>query len=267
MHTNPFLVVANWKMNPLTIREAERLIRNFEAGIEKIGKNDFLKKVELVICPPFPYLGRINKSKFFKLGSQNIHFEARGAFTGEVSIRMVEDAGAKFTIIGHSERRINFGETDTQVNLKLKAALQSSLCPIICVGESFEERKNGETTQVIAKQIKKALEKVSILSLPRIVVAYEPIWAISTSKNASCEVDNANDIMGIMILIKKIISEIYQKDVASRVRIIYGGSVNPGNVSDLLEINSLSGVLVGGASLSAFDFLPILKKAYEREVK
>lgn len=267
MNKNSFLVVANWKMNPITQREAGRLVASFESEITKIAGSDFLNKVEVVVCPPFPYLGKLGKSKYFKFGAQNIHWEPRGAFTGEVSIRMVEDLGTKFVIIGHSERRINFNETDKTVNLKVLSVLKSSLFPIICVGESLEERKKGQTTQVIAEQIKKALNKVSILNLPKITIAYEPIWAISTSKNTLGFTENTNDIMGVSILIKKIIGEIYQKDVADRVRIIYGGSVNRNNIDSIVEIGNISGVLVGGASLSTFEFLPIIKKAYERELK
>ncbi len=266
MSKNTFLVVANWKMNPLTLKEAERLVKNFEGGIERLNKRDFWEKINLIICPPAIYLGRLGRGKHYSLGIQNIYSETRGAFTGEIAVRMAEDAGARYALIGHSERRIHFGETDEQVNLKLHACVKSLMTPIVCVGENLEERNNGETTRVISRQIRSAFHRISILNLPKIVIAYEPVWAISTMKSgSSAEIDDPNDIMGIVILIKKVLSDIYQKDVADRVRIIYGGSVNPTNIASLLEVNTLSGVLVGGASLTVFDFLPILRKAYGRE--
>jgi triosephosphate isomerase (TIM) len=265
MKIKSLLIAANWKMNPLTLKEAERIVRSLEQGVNAMKKKDFNDKIDLVICPPMAYLNGLPQSRLWELGAQNVHWEMRGAFTGETAIRMVEDAGCKYVILGHSERRKYFGETDEIVNLKLRSIVKTSIKPIICVGETKEQRDKNQTTKVIRNQLESIFQNVSVLALPKIVVAYEPVWAISTMGNgtAAGEADDPNDVMGIIILIRKVLAEMYRSDVAEKVRIIYGGSVGLRNIDSFLDVEIIEGFLVGGASLSMFDFLPILRKAYD----
>jgi len=264
MKIKSLFVVANWKMNPLTLKEAERIVKSIDQGIRAMKRKDFSEKIELVICPPLIFLGRLPESNFGQWGAQNVHWQARGAYTGETAIRMLEDIHCKHVIIGHSERRKYFGETDETVNLKLKAVLKTSIKPIICVGETKEERDKNQTTKVIRKQLENIFRNISILDLPKITVAYEPIWAISTMRDGVANAaDDPNDVMGIIILIRKVLAETYRGDVAERVKVIYGGSVGLRNIDSFLEVDIVQGFLVGGASLTAFDFLPILRKAYD----
>jgi len=282
MKTKSLLIVANWKMNPLTAKEAERIIRSLEQGLKAMNKKDFDEKIELVLCPPSIFLSQIPNSKHYLLGSQNIHWEMRGAYTGETAIRMVEDAGCKYAIVGHSERRKYFGENDETINLKLRSILKTSLRPIVCVGETKEERDKNMTTKVIRGQLETIFQNVSILTLPKITVAYEPVWAISSMRDGVAgetlnhtvqgaapnrtvqgEADDPNDVMGIIILIRKVLAEMYRSDVAEKVRIIYGGSVGLRNIDSFLDVEIIEGFLIGGASLSMFDFMPILRKTYE----
>lgn len=265
MKNKPLLIAANWKMNPLTFKEGERIIKSLEQGIKAMNKKDFDEKIELVICPPAIFLGRLPMNKHWQFGAQNVHWELRGAYTGETAIRMAEDADAKYVIIGHSERRKYFGENDEAVNLKLQSILKTSLKPIICIGETREERDKNQTTRVIRKQLEVIFKGVSILSLPKITVAYEPVWAISTMNTEKGEViaDDPNDVMGIIILIRKVLTEMYRSEVTEKTRIIYGGSVNLKNIQSFLDVDIIEGFLIGGASLSMFDFLPILRKSYD----
>lgn len=262
MRSRSFLLAANWKMNPLTVKEAERIARSLEQGISGMKKKDFNQKIELVLCPPAIFLGCFMQGKYYKLGIQNIHGEPRGAYTGEIATRMAEDLGCKYVILGHSERRKYFGETDQSINLKLRGALKGSLNPIVCVGETKNERDKNQTTRIIKSQLERIFDKVSILALPRITIAYEPVWAISTAEGSN-GADNPNDVMGITILIRKVIAEMYRSDVTERVRTIYGGSVNAKNIESFLDLDILDGFLVGGASISTFDFLPIIRRVYE----
>jgi len=265
MKTKSLLIAANWKMNPLTLKEGERIVRSLEQGINAMKKKDFTEKVELVLCPPAAYLNGLPQSRLWRLGAQNVHWEMRGAFTGETAIRMVEDAGGEYVILGHSERRKYFGETDEIVNSKLKAVLKTSLKPIICVGETREQRDKNQTTKVIRQQLEAIFQNVSVLTLPKIAVAYEPVWAISSMGSGATagEADDPNDVMGIIILIRKVLAEIYRSNVAEKARVIYGGSVGLRNIDSFLDVDIIEGFLVGGASLSMFDFLPILRKAYD----
>jgi len=265
MNKRPFILAANWKMNPLTFPEADRLSRSIEEGVKRLKKPDFNRKVEIILCPPSIFLGRLKIGKYYNLGIQNIHWETRGAYTGEIAIRMAEDAGAHYAIMGHSERRKMFGETDQTVNFKLKSLLKTSINPIICVGENLEEREEGNTTKVISRQIRRILDGISILLVPKIIIAYEPVWAISSMQNNTSSMpDDPNNVMGITILIRKLISEMYRPEIADKISVIYGGSVNSKNVKGFLDIDILDGLLVGGASLSTLEFLPLVRKAYER---
>jgi len=263
MQTKPLFIAANWKMNPLTLKEAQRNTRSLELGINGMRKKDFAEKVELVLCPPAIFLNGLPESRLWRYGAQNIHWEMRGAYTGETAMRMVEDAGAKYTILGHSERRKYFGETDETVNKKLLSLLNTSLKPIICVGETKEQRDKNQTTKVIYRQLESIFKNVSVQNLSRITVAYEPVWAISSQGNGAAGVaDNPNDVMGIIILIRKALSEMYRSSMTEKIRIIYGGSVDLRNIDSFLEVEIIEGFLVGAASLSMFDFMPILRKAY-----
>jgi len=266
MKSKPFLLAANWKMNPLTVKEAERIARGVEQGIKGINKKDFTQKIELVVFPPAVFLNCFWESRYFKRGIQNVHWEPRGAYTGEITTRMAEDSGCKYVIIGHSERRKYFGENDKIVNLKLRTVLKGSLNPIVCVGETKEERDSNQTIKVIKRQLANIFDKISVLTLPRITVAYEPVWAISSMDRSKKNLaDDPDDVMGIVILIRKMLAQMFHSDVAERVRVIYGGSVTPKNTDDFLNLDILDGFLVGGASISMFDFLPIIRKVYDKQ--
>lgn len=260
MKTRSLFIAANWKMNPLTFKEAERIVKSLDQGIKAMNHKDFEKKLELVVCPPNIFMGRMPESKYWQLGAQNVHWEMRGAYTGETAIRMIEDVGCKYAIIGHSERRKYFGETNEIANLKLSALLKSSVKPIVCIGETKDERDKNLTTKVLRKQLEEIFKGISVLALSKVTVAYEPVWAISNG-NGNNIADDPNDVMGIVILIRKVLAEMYRSEVAEKVRVIYGGSVNLRNIDSFLEVDIIDGFLIGGASLSMFDFLPILRKS------
>jgi len=266
MNQKPFLVAANWKMNPATFQEAERLTKTISDGIKRMKKKDFDNFIKLALFPPAIYLGRFKPSRLWKWGIQNVHWDLRGPYTGEISSRMAEDMGCDYAIVGHSERRLNFGETDLTVNQKLKNILKGKLIPIVCVGENKREREQGKTTRVINEQLRTIFQTISILNIPRVVVAYEPLWAISTMKiGDKTKADDPNDVMGVTILIKKILAQMYRPEIANKVKVIYGGSVNPKNINSFLEIDILDGALIGGASIRTLDFLPLLRKIYEHK--
>ncbi len=264
MKKKEFMIAANWKMNPVTLKEAERMLDSLESGIERLKKKDFDSLVKLIVFPPAVYLGALNRRGSLDLGIQNIGWEWKGPFTGEISYPMAENLGCKHAIIGHSERRKFFGETDETVNLKLRTLLQGMLKPIVCIGETKEEREKNLTASTLKDQLKKIFDRVSILALPKITIAYEPIWAIGgMDKKGKSSPDSPDNIMGTAILIKKTLFEIYKSDVVSKVKILYGGSLDGKNVDEFLNIDLLDGFLVGGASLNTFEFLTIVRKAYE----
>ena len=244
------LIVANWKMNPQTYDEAEDLVKNIVKEVKKISD------VDIVICLPFTWLtdfSHKNKSNII-FGAQNCFYEEKGAYTGEISPLMLKNSGVEYVIIGHSERRKYFAETDEIINKKIKAAINVELEQIFCVGETDEERNNNNQEKVVERQIKEGLKDVAdILGM---VIAYEPVWAIGTGK--ACGVDDAKKMKEF---IEKIISEIYGKDVLNSVRIIYGGSVNSQNSSGYIKEAGYNGLLVGGASLNAEEFVKIVKSA------
>ncbi len=246
------LIVANWKCNPQTLQEAKRLFDLVKIGVKNI------KKVEEVICPPFIYLSAIKpyNHKVIKLGAQNCFWEKEGAYTGEISLSMLKDIGCKYVIVGHSERRGYFKETDEMINKKLKAVLKEKLTPILCVGETKEQRNNGETDKILRKQVETALKNVSSFKfqVSRLYIAYEPIWAIGTGE--PCDVEEAQKIG---LLIRKIILRLYSSKSAKNVQILYGGSVNSKNAAGYIKEAGLQGLLVGGASLKAKEFIKIIK--------
>ncbi len=240
------LIAANWKMNK-SIEEAINFIDSVKEDIKDTDK-------EILICPAFTAIHALVKrceNTNIMIGSQNMFYEDKGAFTGEISPVMIKDL-CRFVIIGHSERRQFFNETDDLVNRKLKKALEHSLCPILCIGENLEERENDKTFSVIEEQLKQALE--DILDISSITIAYEPVWAIGTGKTATPE--QAEEIH---IFIRKKIKEMYDENIASGIRILYGGSVKPENVKELMEKENIDGALVGGASLEPESFVKLIR--------
>lgn len=244
------LIVANWKMNPTSFKEA----RNLLLGIKKL-KNE--KIAEVVICPPFVFIRELKSlGAGLKIGAQNCFFEEKGAFTGEVSLLMLKEAGVEYIISGHSERRKYFGETDELINKKVKALLKNGLKPILCVGETEKERKMGVAKEVIKRQLFKGLEKIDDwkLRIKNLSVAYEPVWAIGTGN--PCLPKDAKEIF---IFIKKLLEEKFGKETAKKIRIIYGGSVNGENAKGYIKESGMQGLLVGGASLDQKEFIKIVK--------
>lgn len=227
------LIVANWKMNPVTIKEAEELFNSVKQGVKDV------ENAETVICPPFIYLPLL---KGLTLGAQDSYWEEKGAYTGEVSIAMLKEIGCKYVIIGHSERRKYFNETDEIVNRKVKTTLKAGLIPIVCIGETEEEREMDKTEGVLEEEIKQGLDKVDV---SKIVIAYEPIWAIGTGN--PCDVEEA-------LRMKEIIQKMLSKDI----RILYGGSAKANNAEGYLKQAGFNGLLVGGASLDPKEFIKIV---------
>jgi len=242
-------IIANWKCNPSTEKKAKQLFLSVKKGLKK------KENIEVVICPPFCYLPVINTNlSFLKLGAQNCFFEDKGAYTGEVSCEMLKSLKCKYVIIGHSERRKIFGETDEIINKKIRKALKFGLEPIFCIGETLEEKQQNNTFKILEKQIKKGLEKVSKKEIQKIIIAYEPIWAIGSDN--PCEEDQA---MTVALFIRKLISRLYNKQIAKKIRILYGGSTNSRNASNYLKNSEIQGLLVGGASLKAKEFIKMIK--------
>jgi triosephosphate isomerase len=248
------IVAGNWKMN-LDRAKARALA---EAVAARRGE---ASGVDLVLCPPSVYLETVADSLGLKggaspsgvsLGGQNACDKTSGAFTGEIAPPMLVDVGCRYVILGHSERRTLYGETDASVCAKVHATLAAGLTPIVCVGELLEEREAGRTSQVVTTQVKGSLAGISGADMPRIVVAYEPVWAIGTGKVATP--DQAQEVHA---LIRRLLAELSDPSTAAKVRIQYGGSVKPDNAKDLAARPDIDGALVGGASLKADDFLPI----------
>ncbi len=244
------IIAGNWKMNG-TLSETANLINGLKQKIISSSLNR-----EVVLCPPFTSLILANeliKDTPFKLGAQNVHFEAKGAYTGEVSAEMLKEAGCKYVIIGHSERRAYFYEDDVLINKKVKKAIATGLTVILCVGETLEEREKGITNQVVQSQTGGSLQNVSEKELEDVIIAYEPVWAIGTGKTATT--DQANEVHEY---IRSLISKSYSPAAAERIIIQYGGSVKPDNAKELLSMPHIDGALVGGASLKADDFAGIV---------
>ncbi len=242
------IIAGNWKMHK-TVSEAVSLVQELKPLVKDA-------KCDVVVCPTFlslPAVIEACRDTNIMVGAQNMHFETEGAFTGEVSPKMLKELGVDFVIIGHSERRQYFNETDNTVNKKLKAAIQYGLKPILCVGELLEEREKGITQEVLATQVKLDLAGILSDDVKNMVIAYEPIWAIGTGKTATAE--DANETIGF---IRTVIEKIYGKDVADSVRIQYGGSVKPSTIREQMEKEHIDGGLIGGASLKAQDFSAIV---------
>ena len=241
------IIAGNWKMHK-TIAEALEFVNEVKDRVN----ND---KVEAVICAPFTLLKDLKqatKGTNIKIGAQNMHFEEKGAFTGEISPLMLIELDMDYVVIGHSERRQYFNETDETVNKKVLKALEVGIDPILCVGETLEEREAGNTKDVCKVQVEKALENVSKEDLAKVVIAYEPVWAIGTGKTATSE--DANDVIAY---IREVVANLYG-ELANEVRIQYGGSVKPSNVAEIMNQSDIDGALVGGASLEANDYVELV---------
>ncbi|WP_100013246.1 triose-phosphate isomerase [Lentibacillus sediminis] len=244
------VIAGNWKMNK-TLTEANDFID------EVVKTAPQLEKTEAIVCAPFPFLASLvekTKGSQVKIGAQNMHFEDSGAFTGEVSPVMLKDLGVTHVVLGHSERREHFAETDESVNKKTHAAFNHGLTPIVCVGETLEQREANETMQHVENQIKKALDGLTDEQVAKTVIAYEPIWAIGTGKTASSK--DANEVCSH---IRQVVGKVTSEATADKVVIQYGGSVKPANVDELLAESDIDGALVGGASVEADSFLQLVE--------
>ncbi|MBI9085976.1 MAG: triose-phosphate isomerase [Desulfobacterales bacterium] len=249
MPTRTPLIAGNWKMYK-TVTEA------VATATELVGRVADADDVEIMVAPSFTALAAVASAlagSRIALGGQNLHWESEGAFTGEVSAPMLVSAGCSHVIIGHSERRQYFGETDETVNRRIRAALDAGLVPVFCVGETEAQRESGETFSVLDKQVQMGLEGFSLNELTGLVIAYEPVWAIGTGKTA-----NREQAQEVHRFIRELIEESFSIDLANAVRILYGGSVKPDNAADLMAMDDIDGALVGGASLKAETFSQIV---------
>ena len=248
----PF-IAANWKMNN-TVGDALKFVAAFTADLKAVGN------VDCVLAPPFTALYAMNEAlegTEIRLAAQNLYWEESGAFTGEIAPRFLADVGCSHVIVGHSERRQLFGETDETVNRRLRAALGNGLVPILCVGETLEEREANRTWDVIERQLKDGLKGIDLAACEDFVVAYEPVWAIGTGRTATPE-----QAQEIHAMIRAHLARAYGKDVAAKRRIIYGGSVKPSNSRELMTKDDIDGALVGGASLDPKQFAAIVRSAH-----
>jgi triosephosphate isomerase len=249
---NKKLVAGNWKMN-LNINDSEVLIKKLTEGIHE----SYFDKCDVLICPPFTSLmvtHSLLRGSKINLGAQNLHWENDGAYTGEISGSMLVSAGCEYVIIGHSERRQYFGETDETVNKKIKKALEFFLKPIVCVGESLEQRQSEKYKEIVTTQLRGAFNGITIEQMKNVVIAYEPVWAIGTGLNA-----NTEQIAEMNSIIQDIVKELYDDATAQSTLILYGGSVNDKNSEEIFSTEGVGGALIGGASLKSENFINIIK--------
>jgi len=244
------IIAGNWKMNK-TISESIDLANLIKRGLYDV------ENVEIVVCPPFTSLSDVKEiimDTNISMGAQDVYWEKEGAYTGQISPVMLRELGCKYVIIGHSERRQYFGETNTTVNKKVKAALSEKLLPIVCVGENLGERKAGRTFDVVKDHVENSLSGLSREDMKNITIAYEPVWAIGTGVNATKdEAEEAHKY------IRGLLKKMYDPELAEEIRIQYGGSVKPDNIKELKSEKDVDGALVGGASLKADSFIQIVK--------
>ena len=248
----PF-IAGNWKMN--TDSHTSVSIAKSIAS----GSSEFAGRVHIAVIPPFVYISAVVKAlntSSIAVGAQDIYYEHNGAFTGEISPSMLKDIGCTYALCGHSERRHVIGETDELVNKKVTATIGGGLLPILCVGELLAERKASQTTEVVTRQIKNGLAGLSVEKVSAVTIAYEPVWAIGTGLTATPQ-----QAQEVQALIRKLLGEMYGTQLAEDVRILYGGSAKPGNAADLMCQQDVDGLLVGGASLNADDFVAIIQAA------
>ena len=247
-----YLIAGNWKMNKNAAESAD-LAKEL---VMELGQD---YTVDAVLCPPFTSLesvGRVLEDSNIKLGAQNMHHEGSGAFTGEISPEMLRHLYVSYVILGHSERRALFGETDASVNSKTKAALAHRLRPIVCVGETLEDRESDKTLEVVGQQLRGGLEGVSASQAESVVIAYEPVWAIGTGKTATPE-----QAQEVHAFIRSELAKLWDDATSKKIRILYGGSMKPGNAPELLKQNDIDGGLIGGASLEARSFAQLVEAA------
>ncbi len=245
------IMAGNWKMYK-TIAQAVDFVKDLSDRLED-------PQCEVLLCPPFTALAPLSeviKGKPISLGAQNMHWEDEGAYTGEVAPGMLTEAGCRYVILGHSERRQYFGETDEIVNRKVLTAFRHNLTPIVCVGEVLEEREAGATEKVVRGQTETALAGITAQQARKLVIAYEPVWAIGTGRTASPE-----DAQNVNAFIREVLSEMFGREAAQEIRIQYGGSVKPDNAAKLMAQQDIDGALVGGASLNAAGFAAIVQAA------
>ncbi|MEY2529939.1 MAG: triosephosphate isomerase [Verrucomicrobiota bacterium] len=251
------IVAANWKMN-MTQAESARFVESLLLDLSDVSD------VEVVIIPPFTAISKVTeslgKAQNIKVGAQNMHWERNGAFTGEISSALLRDLFVRYVILGHSERRTLFGETDEIVNKKVRAAHEATLRPIVCVGETLEQREKGKVEKVLSKQLSDSLAGLESKELQETVIAYEPVWAIGTGKVATAE-----QAQEAHAFIRKTLAGISDDATADRIRIQYGGSVKPDNARELMSQPDIDGALVGGASLDPRSFAQIVNAAREEE--
>ncbi len=245
------IVAGNWKMN-CTFNEADDLINSI---MEQLEQKELPRDTQLIVCPPFPYLEMTTdyaNDSYFMVGAQNVATEEKGAYTGEVSAEMLESMEIDYCIVGHSERRAYYGETDKTVAAKVDRLLAHNLKPIVCVGEVLEEREAGKQLDVVKRQVEEGLFHLTPEQMKEVVIAYEPVWAIGTGKTATPE-----QAQEIHAHIRSLLAAKYGKEVAEEISILYGGSCKPGNAKELFACPDIDGGLIGGASLKAEDFIAI----------
>ncbi|HHW17772.1 MAG TPA: triose-phosphate isomerase [Firmicutes bacterium] len=256
------LIAANWKMNK-TIGEALSFAGTFLDILYSQGGESF--PVEIVICPPFtavPALCATFAGKNVSVGGQNLYWEEKGAFTGEISPVMLRDAGCKYVIVGHSERRRLFAENDEMVAKKVRSALDHGLRPIVCVGETLEERDEGRTFEVCEGQVRRDLSLVKAQEIPSIVIAYEPVWAIGTGKEA-----RPDDAGEVIVHIRETVNQVFGPGTSQNLRVLYGGSVKSSNIRQFMLKEEIDGALVGGASLDPEEFFKIALESKKAKAK
>ena len=246
------LIAGNWKMNK-TATEAAALVTEIKRDVFDVDN------VDILVCPPFTALavvGDVVRDSNVSLGAQNMYFEDKGAYTGEISTAMLKDCGCTHVIIGHSERRTIFNESDETINKKVKKALEADLIPVLCIGEKLEEREANKTFEVITNQLEGDLADIDSDNIKKIIIAYEPVWAIGTGKTATSE-----QAQEAHAFIRNLIKEKYDSVVADGIIILYGGSMKPANVEELVSQPDVDGGLIGGASLEAASFVELVKKS------
>jgi len=246
------VIAGNWKMN-MNLHQSQKLVSEIINGL---GKDS---KAEVIVCPPFTSLSEVNslvKGTQVKLGAQNMYYEESGAYTAEISTDMLKSVGCEYVILGHSERRVIFNESDELINKKIKTALAKELKPIFCIGELLEQRESGETMKVVSSQIEKGLEGITAEQMKFVIVAYEPVWAIGTGKTAT-----PKQAQEVHLFIRELVAKKFSPSIAESTIIQYGGSVKPDNSGELLSQKDIDGALVGGACLKADSFLSIIASA------
>ncbi|MBU0683635.1 MAG: triose-phosphate isomerase [Candidatus Omnitrophica bacterium] len=245
------IIAGNWKMYK-NVNEAVELTNEIKRAVFNVNN------VDIVIAPPFVNLSEVGDMLLetnIRLSAQNCYWEQEGAFTGEISVPMLKSVGCQYVIIGHSERRKYFGETDCTVNKKVAAVIENELIPIMCVGETLEEREAEKTLEVVKTQVTEGLAGFDEAYLKTLVIAYEPVWAIGTGKTAT-----PGQAQEVHAVIRNLIKDLYSENLSSEIRILYGGSVNPGNIENLMNETDIDGGLIGGASLKSEGFIDIIKK-------